>query len=440
MEFAALPPEVNSGRMYSGPGSKPMLAAATMWDNLAGEFESAAHRYASVISQLAAEWSGPTSSAMSHTTADHVAWMHAVAAHTQQAATQAKLTASAYDTAFDMTVPPPVIAANRSQLMTLIATNILGQNAIAIAANEAAYAEMWAQDATAMYTYAATSAGTTSLTPPTPPRNGPNPASATPAAGADGGNTPATLSQLASALPNALQTLSGSSAGVTGPVEAVGGSNPLSYLAGFGLVNTAVGSVTFANSALAHVATGAAVPTSSPLLGAELGTLTSGASAGPGQTGLAADAASAQLGQAETVGNLSVPRGWGTPLASRPAGVSLPGTPIAVPETASTLPGGLGLAGAAGGVIGSAASGFASRPAPRAPGNTTTGEPPQTQAATLEALHETILREVVAAAEYWGGLSSRGCQDVIARLGHNFQVVHAQIERGTTTRLDDNTA
>jgi PPE-repeat protein len=28
MDFGALPPEINSGRMYSGPGSAPLLAAA----------------------------------------------------------------------------------------------------------------------------------------------------------------------------------------------------------------------------------------------------------------------------------------------------------------------------------------------------------------------------------------------------------------------------
>ena len=54
-----------------------------------------------------------------------------------------------------MTVPPPVIAANRTQLASLTATNIFGQNTPAIAANEAQYGEMWAQDAAAMYGYAA---------------------------------------------------------------------------------------------------------------------------------------------------------------------------------------------------------------------------------------------------------------------------------------------
>ncbi|WP_264069201.1 PPE family protein, partial [Mycolicibacter terrae] len=32
MDFGMLPPEVNSGRMYVGPGSSPMMAAATAWD------------------------------------------------------------------------------------------------------------------------------------------------------------------------------------------------------------------------------------------------------------------------------------------------------------------------------------------------------------------------------------------------------------------------
>ena len=40
MDFAMLPPEVNSGRMYAGPGSGPMLAAATAWDGLAAELQS----------------------------------------------------------------------------------------------------------------------------------------------------------------------------------------------------------------------------------------------------------------------------------------------------------------------------------------------------------------------------------------------------------------
>ena len=68
-----------------------------------------------------------------------------------------------------MTVPPPEIAANRSLLAVLVATNFLGMNTPAIAATEAQYAEMWAQDAVAMYGYAGSSAAATVLTPFTSP-------------------------------------------------------------------------------------------------------------------------------------------------------------------------------------------------------------------------------------------------------------------------------
>jgi hypothetical protein len=64
MYFAMLPPEINSGRMYTGPGSGPMLAAAWAWDGLAADLYSTAISYSSVISGLAGEWLGPSSTSM----------------------------------------------------------------------------------------------------------------------------------------------------------------------------------------------------------------------------------------------------------------------------------------------------------------------------------------------------------------------------------------
>ncbi|MGH3562205.1 MAG: PPE domain-containing protein, partial [Mycobacterium sp.] len=37
MDYGALPPEVNSARIYAGPGSGPMVAAAAAWNRLAAE-------------------------------------------------------------------------------------------------------------------------------------------------------------------------------------------------------------------------------------------------------------------------------------------------------------------------------------------------------------------------------------------------------------------
>jgi PPE-repeat protein len=60
MDFAFLPPEINSGRMYEGPGSGPLLAAAAAWDGIAPELHTAAASYGSVISELTAgPWPRP---------------------------------------------------------------------------------------------------------------------------------------------------------------------------------------------------------------------------------------------------------------------------------------------------------------------------------------------------------------------------------------------
>ena len=59
-DFGALPPEINSGRMYTGPGSGPMMAAASAWDSVAAELSTAATGYNSVIAELTSSpWLGP---------------------------------------------------------------------------------------------------------------------------------------------------------------------------------------------------------------------------------------------------------------------------------------------------------------------------------------------------------------------------------------------
>jgi PPE-repeat protein len=180
MDFGALPPEINSGRMYSGPGSAPMMAAAAAWDGLAAELGSAAAGYASVITELTSSpWLGPASAAMVASVTPYISWLSAAADQAEQSSAQARAAAAAYETAFVSTVPPPVIAANRVLLATLVATNFFGQNTPAVAATEAQYAEMWAQDAAAMYGYAGSSATATELTPFAAPAQTTDPAGLT---------------------------------------------------------------------------------------------------------------------------------------------------------------------------------------------------------------------------------------------------------------------
>lgn len=147
-----------------------MLAAATAWDGLAAVLNSAAVSYAAVVSGLTHEaWMGPASASMAAAAAPFAGWLSAVTEQAQQTAIQANTAAAAFETAFAMVVPPPLIEANRSQLMSLVTTNLLGLNTPAIEALQADYAEMWAQDAAAMYQYSAASEAASTLTPFTQP-------------------------------------------------------------------------------------------------------------------------------------------------------------------------------------------------------------------------------------------------------------------------------
>lgn len=176
LEFGLLPPEVNSARMYTGPGSAPMLAAAAAWDEVGAELERFAATYSTIISELhERHWAGPSATSMATTVAPYAAWVSATAQQATLAATQARLAVTAYETAFAATVPPTVIAANRTLLATLVATNFFGQNTPSIAATEAAYAEMWAQDAAAMYTYSADASSAATLSRFEQPPLGANP-------------------------------------------------------------------------------------------------------------------------------------------------------------------------------------------------------------------------------------------------------------------------
>ncbi|BBY20584.1 PPE family protein [Mycobacterium stomatepiae] len=159
MFYGAFPPEFNSGRIYAGPGAESLVTAATAWENLAAELQSIATSYSSVVANLTTgPWVGPSSLAMAAAVTPYVEWMQQTATQAAQTAAQATQAATAYETAFAAHVPPPIIAANRELLAELMATNLLGQNTAAIAAAEAQYGEMWAQDGEAMDTYFASSA------------------------------------------------------------------------------------------------------------------------------------------------------------------------------------------------------------------------------------------------------------------------------------------
>ena len=240
MDFGALPPEVNSARIYAGPGSGPILAAASAWDVLAAELGSAASTYSSVVTSLAeGSWLGPASASMAAAATPYVDWMSTTATQAEETGYQARAAAAAFEAAFAMTVPPAEVAANRTQLAALVATNVLGQNTPAIAATEVLYGEMWAQDAAAMYGYAGSSAAAATVTPFSTPPETTNAAGAASQGGtvaqaagtSSSAGVQSTLSQVVSSVPNALQSMAAPAAG-TNPF-APGSNTATTGIAGF---------------------------------------------------------------------------------------------------------------------------------------------------------------------------------------------------------------
>lgn len=164
-------PETISALLYTGPGSSPLMTTAAAWDTTSTALCSTAAAHGLVTTSI--PWTGPSATAMRAASARYQSWLTATADHAAHTAALARAAASAYETARATAVHPAAIAANRTQLATLTATNFLGVNTAAIAATEAQYAAMWAQDIAAMATYKATAASITSSlpqwTPPEPP-------------------------------------------------------------------------------------------------------------------------------------------------------------------------------------------------------------------------------------------------------------------------------
>jgi len=140
--------------MFSGAGSGPLFTAASAWNSLAADLSGAASSFNSVVAGLSGgAWTGPASMSMAAAAVPYVSWLNAAAGQAEAAGAQAIAAASGFETAQAATVPPAAVTANRTQLMTLVATNFLGLNTPAIFATEFEYMEMWAQDVAAMFGY-----------------------------------------------------------------------------------------------------------------------------------------------------------------------------------------------------------------------------------------------------------------------------------------------
>ncbi|WP_322859346.1 PPE domain-containing protein [Mycobacterium europaeum] len=361
LDFAAIPPEITSSLMYAGAGAAPLMAAATAYANLAAEVSATATQWESIVSLLTTEnWTGGGSAAAATAAQPIITYLTETATTLEQAGAQATASAAAYEAAFAATVPPPVIAANRTLLATLVATNFLGVNSAAIAAAEADYAAMWAQDAAMMAAYQAASAVAGVLTPVTPLTSTTNPTVAaaldSTALTADStGGTAQALAAPVSAAPlaaAAAPTLPFQTTGILGSIDNFLGTPAV--LNGInGGVNTAAWFVM--NTIPTAVSLGhtlGSVPSIPFALTDSVTPLAGGMVQGTMVGSVSGAGASAALGEASAVGGLSVPAGWN---AAAPASLASSTAPLegsgwtaaAEAEPVTAMPGMPGMAAAA---------------------------------------------------------------------------------------------
>ncbi len=340
-DFAARPPEVNSTLMYSGAGAGPMTAAASTFGTLSSELSTNAAAYESIIQQLGSEWTGTSSTSMAAAAQQSIDWLNTTSVQLQEAAAKATASAAAYEAAFSATIPPPVVYANRAQLAALVATNILGQNTPAIAANEAMYGEFWAQDATALTTYAANAAAAAQVTPLTEPTQATNP-------GGTGAQSAAVSSAVNSNASNSglnglLSSLQSTSSAAATPAATAAAATPLESLYnavqgffGVGAVQDTINTINVTGSwflfigmsaipLLSHFVAGApfgfTMGDATPLgAGLGFGTTLAGSTSGVGGATLAG------MGSAAEVGGMSVPAGWAAGAPGAAAETTLAGT------------------------------------------------------------------------------------------------------------------
>ncbi|KBO33252.1 PPE family protein PPE57 [Mycobacterium tuberculosis TB_RSA25] len=148
-----IPAEYISNIIYEGPGADSLSAAAEQLRLMYNSANMTAKSLTDRLGELHENWKGSSSDLLADAVERYLQWLSKHSSQLKHAAWVINGLANAYNDTRRKVVPPEEIAANREERRRLIASNVAGVNAPAIADLDAQYDQYRARNVAVMNAY-----------------------------------------------------------------------------------------------------------------------------------------------------------------------------------------------------------------------------------------------------------------------------------------------
>lgn len=151
-----IPAEYISNIIYEGPGADSLFFASGQLRELAYSVETTAESLEDELDELDENWKGSSSDLLADAVERYLQWLTKHSRQILETAYVIDFLAYVYEETRHKVVPPATIANNREEVHRLIASNVAGVNAPAIAGLDAQYDQYRAQNIAVMNDYQST--------------------------------------------------------------------------------------------------------------------------------------------------------------------------------------------------------------------------------------------------------------------------------------------
>ncbi|CLW91080.1 PPE family protein [Mycobacterium tuberculosis] len=148
-----IPAEYISNIIYEGPGADSLFFASGQLRELAYSVETTAESLEDELDELDENWKGSSSDLLADAAGRYLDWLTKHSRQILETAYVIDFLAYVYEETRHKVVPPATIANNREEVHRLIASNVAGVNAPAIADLDAQYDQYRARNVAVMNAY-----------------------------------------------------------------------------------------------------------------------------------------------------------------------------------------------------------------------------------------------------------------------------------------------